>query len=117
MITALTILLCCQLAGEVAVRLFALPVPGPVLGMLLLFVLLLLRSRVLESVRAPAQGLLRYLSLLFVPAGVGLMRHFGRLRAEWLAVGAAIVVSTVLTIAVSALAFQLASRALENGRR
>ncbi len=117
MTTALTILLCCQLAGEVAARLLALPVPGPVLGMLLLFLLLLLRSRVLDSVRAPALGMLRYLSLLFVPAGVGLMRHFGRLRAELLAVGAAVAISTVLTIAVSALAFQLAARALDKGGR
>jgi len=110
MVTALTLLLCCQLAGEVAARLFRLPVPGPVLGMLLLFAVLLLRSRALEAVREPAHGLLRYLSLLFVPAGVGLIRHGHRLRAEALAIAVAVTVSTVATVAVTALVFQLVSR-------
>jgi holin-like protein len=108
--TALTILLCCQLAGEVAARLFALPIPGPVLGMLLLFAVLLARARMLEKVREPAMTLLRYLTLLFVPAGVGLMRHGGRIRAELLAISVAVLVSTALTIAVTALVFQLAAR-------
>ena len=109
MTTAFAILLCCQLAGEVLARLFSLPLPGPVLGMLLLFALLLARSQVLGRVREAATGLLRYLSLLFVPAGVGLMRHAGRIRAEWLAITAAILLSTALTIAVTALVFQLAA--------
>ncbi len=108
--TAITILLCCQLAGEVAARLFSLPVPGPVLGMLLLFVVLVARASMLEKVRDAALTLLRWLTLLFVPAGVGLMRHAGRLRAEWLPIAAAVVVSTALTIAVTAFVFQLAAR-------
>jgi holin-like protein len=117
MITALTVLLCCQLAGEVAARLLGVPVPGPVLGMLLLFALLVARARALESVRDPALGLLRYLSLLFVPAGVGLMRHFGRIGSELVAICAAVVVSTALTIAVTAAVFQLTARALDKEGR
>ncbi len=116
MTAALTLLLCCQLAGEAAARLCGLSVPGPVLGMLLLSALLLARPRLLEMVRDPALGLLRHLALLFVPAGVGLMRHFGRIRAELLAIGAAVVISTVLTIAVTALVFQWAARALDKER-
>ena len=111
MVTALTLLLCCQLAGEFAARVLGLPIPGPVLGMLLLFVLLLGRSRALEPVREPAYALLRYLSLLFVPAGVGLIRHTGRLRAELLAILVAVLVSTAATVAVTALVFQLVARA------
>jgi len=110
MVTALTILLCCQLAGEVAARLLGLPIPGPVFGMLFLFAVLLARARVLDGVRESALALLRYLPLLFVPAGVGLMRHAARIRAELLAVTVAVLVSTVLTIAVTALVFQLAAR-------
>ena len=116
MTTALTLLLCSQLAGETAARILGLSIPGPVIGMLLLFVLLLARPRLLETVREPALGLLRYLSLLFVPAGVGLMRHFGRIRAEILPIGAAVVVSTFLTIAVTAVVFQLVARALDKER-
>ncbi|MGZ6123751.1 MAG: CidA/LrgA family protein [Myxococcales bacterium] len=117
MITSLTVLLCCQLAGEVLARLFHLPVPGPVLGMLLLFALMLGRAQVLESVREPAQVLLRYLSLLFVPAGVGLMRHGPRIRAELLPIGLGIVVSTAVTVAVTALVFQLVARAQRKEER
>jgi holin-like protein len=111
MITALTVLLCCQLAGEVAARLLGLPIPGPVLGMLLLFVLLLGRVRAVESVREPANVLIRYLSLLFIPAGVGLIRHTDRVRAELPPIVAAVVLSTALTVAVTALVFQLVARA------
>ena len=116
MALALTLLLCCQLAGEAAARLFGLAIPGPVLGMLLLFSLLFARPRLLETLREPAQGLLRHLALLFVPAGVGLMRHFGRIRTEILAIGAAVFVSTIVTLAVTALVFQWAARALDQER-
>ena len=57
-----------------------------------------------------ADGLLRHLSLLFVPAGVGVMLHAARLEAEWPAILAAILVSTALTIVVTVLVFRLAVR-------
>jgi holin-like protein len=117
MTSALTLLLCCQLAGEAAARLLGVPLPGPVLGMLLLFVLMLWRAQLLERVRGPALTILQHLSLLFVPAGVGLMRHFGRLRSEALPIFAAIIVSTLATIAVTGFVFQLAARALDKESR
>src|SRR5258708_32988675 len=83
MVPALTVLLFCQLVGELAARLLGLPVPGPVLGMLLLFALLVARPRTETVVRGPATALLRHLSLLFVPAGVGLIRYASRVRQEW----------------------------------
>jgi putative effector of murein hydrolase LrgA (UPF0299 family) len=117
MTTALTLLLSCQLAGELIARLFRLPVPGPVLGMLLLFALLLARPASAALVRETTAGLLRYLSLLFVPAGVGLIRHGARIRAELVAVTVAIVVSTAATIAVSALVFAAVARLMERRAR
>jgi len=117
MIPALTILLSCQLAGEMIARLFGLPVPGPVLGMLLLFTLLLARPRSEAVLHDTTASLLRYLSLLFVPAGVGLIRHAGRVRAELAAITVAIVISTAATIAVSALVFAAVARALEKRTR
>jgi holin-like protein len=117
MITALTMLLSCQLAGELVARLFGLPVPGPVLGMLLLFALLLVRPRSEPLIRETTAPLLRYLSLLFVPAGVGLIRHGGRIRAELAAITVAIVISTAATIVVSALVFAAVARTVERKRR
>jgi putative effector of murein hydrolase LrgA (UPF0299 family) len=110
MLGALTLLLVYQLAGEVIVHLVGLPVPGPVVGMLLLFLTLWFRGPAppgshdpFAGLRDVCQTLLSHLSLLFVPAGVGVMLHFKRLGAEWLPISVALVASTVLTIAVTAL--------------
>jgi holin-like protein len=110
MLAAITVLLVYQLIGETLVLALKLPVPGPVIGMLLLFLTLLVRGSVLESVRETAQGLLQHLSLLFVPAGVGVMIHFSRVFDEWLPILVSLVVSTVLTIAVTALTLRFLLR-------
>jgi holin-like protein len=103
MLAALTTLLVYQLVGEVIAQVFALPVPGPVIGLVLLFTTLVLRRGAGEDLRRTANGLLAHLSLLFVPAGVGVMVHFARLGEEWLPIAAAVVGSTVLTIAATAI--------------
>ncbi|MCB1491528.1 MAG: CidA/LrgA family protein [Rhodobiaceae bacterium] len=103
MLNMLTFIFACQLAGELTTRALSIPVPGPVLGMVLLFLFLLWRGAVPDTLAATADGLLRHLSLLFVPAGVGVMLHARLLGEDWLAIGVALVVSTVLTIAVTAM--------------
>ena len=110
MLGALTILLVFQLIGEVLAQLFALPIPGPVIGMALLFVALALRGGPSGELRDTAQNLLQHLSLLFVPAGVGVMLHFHRIGDEWLPLTASLVGSTVLTIAVTALVLRALMR-------
>ncbi|WP_043644773.1 CidA/LrgA family protein [Caenispirillum salinarum] len=107
----ITLLLGCQLLGEVLVRLTDIPVPGPVVGMALLFLGLVFRGLVLkthlpESVKRTAGGLLQHLSLLFVPAGVGVMVHLPRLADEWIPITAGVVVSTLLTIVVTGVLMQ-----------
>ena len=104
MLHALTVLLLFQLAGEALTQLFSLPIPGPVLGMLLLFAGLLLRRGVPVAMQATSGTLLANLSLLFVPAGVGVMLHVGRLEEAWLAIGVALLGSTAIAVAVTALA-------------
>ncbi len=100
-INGLTILLVYQLVGEIAVRFFAVPVPGPVLGMLLLFATLLVRKTADASVDSASRGLLSHLSLLFVPAGVGMVAHLDRISDEWLSITLALVLSTGITMAVT----------------
>lgn len=112
MLGALTILLVYQLIGEVIVQLTRLPVPGPVIGLLLLFLTLWARGSLAAPLRDTANGILQHLSLLFVPAGVGVMVHFARVSGEWLPIIVAVLVSTALAIAVSALTM----RALMRGR-
>jgi holin-like protein len=110
MLAAITLLLVYQLIGEAVTFVFKLPIPGPVIGMLLLFLTLLARGGMRgergDRLRETANDLLSHLSLLFVPAGVGVMVHFSRIADEWLPILAAIVGSTVLTLAATALSMR-----------
>lgn len=102
MLGFLTLLLCCQLAGELIVVASGLPLPGPVIGMIILFIGLLVRGGVPNELQALAGGLLRHLSLLFVPAGVGVMLHLALIADEWLAISVSLLVSTAVTVAATA---------------
>ncbi len=110
MLNAITLLLLFQLAGESIALLFALPVPGPVIGMALLFVALVLRGGPGPELREATQNLLQHLSLLFVPAGVGVMLHWQRLTDEWQPIVIALFASTFITIAVTALVLRAMHR-------
>ena len=101
-VNGITLLLSYQLVGEISVRALGLPVPGPVLGMLLLFLTLLMRRSSSASLESASSSLLSHLSLLFVPAGVGIMVHFDRITEEWLPISMTLLLSTVLTMAATA---------------
>jgi holin-like protein len=103
MINTFATLLVFQTMGEGLAYSLSLPIPGPVIGMLLLFLYLLLKSDAVHALAPTSLALLRHLSLLFVPAGVGIMVHAQRLAAEWLPITVALVVSTAVCIAVTAL--------------
>ncbi len=102
MLRFVTLLLLLQLIGEVLVVASGLPVPGPVVGMALLFAGLVVRGGLPEGLEATSQGLLRHLSLLFVPAGVGVVLHLSLIREQWLPIGAALLLGTLVTIAATA---------------
>lgn len=119
MMAAIGLLLACQLAGESLTRLFGWPVPGPVLGLIFLFVLLVLRERFfvrdgsddIAAINATPLGtvsgfLLANLSLMFVPAGVGIVQEWGTLQRDGLGLVIALVVSTALALIVTAFVFQ-----------
>ncbi len=100
MIGALTTLLLCQLAGEILVRTLHLPVPGPVLGMVLLFAALVLRGREAPAaLGATADALLGNLGLLFVPAGVGVMLYLPLLARDWAPLSLGVLAGTLAAIA------------------
>jgi len=102
MIRTFAILLVFQTLGEGLAYALSLPVPGPVIGMVLLFLYLLADPRAVARLAPAGLELLRHLSLLFVPAGVGIMVHAQRIGDEWLPIAMALVVSTVFSIAVTA---------------
>ena len=103
MINTFATLLVFQTLGEGLAYALSLPVPGPVIGMVLLFVYLLLNRDAIHTLAPTSIALLRHLSLLFVPAGVGIMVHFQRVATEWLPIAAALLASTVVSIMVTAL--------------
>ena len=110
MTRSILLLLALQLGGEVAARGLGLPIPGPVIGMAALFALLALVPALAGVVRPAAAGLLAHLSLLFVPAGVGVVGHLGTLSSDGVAIAAALVVSTVAAMAAGALVFRAVAR-------
>lgn len=106
LLAGFTWLLLFQCAGEAIAYVAGIPIPGPVLGMALLFVVLLMRGRASEPMTTTADGLARHLSLLFVPAGTGVMLHVAQIEAEWVPIACAIAISTILAIAATAITFQ-----------
>jgi putative effector of murein hydrolase LrgA (UPF0299 family) len=110
MLRAFTLLLICQLAGEVTAVLTGLPIPGPVVGLFYLLIGLMVYRTPTPWLETTSSGLLKHLSLLFVPASVGLIQHADRLQVEWLPLAAAVVISTVAAIAVGALTFAAVAR-------
>ncbi len=110
MLPALTLFFVCQLAGEIVVRSVELTFPGPVLGMGLLLGILFLRGRTGPEIDGVADTLLKNLSLLFVPAAVGVVQQIDLISAHWLAIGTAVLASTLLTLVVTVLTFRLVAR-------
>lgn len=115
MLNYLTLIFVCQLVGELIAKGLNVPVPGPVLGMVFLFLFLMFKGTIPEQLSSVSNGLLSHLSLLFVPAGVGVMIHFGLLGDDIFAISMALIISTILTVAVTALMMSwLTKRAGEN---
>ncbi len=85
MVQAFALLLVFQLVGEVLAQALGLPVPGPLVGMLLLFAALLVHGRMPDALRDAAGAMLRHLMLLFIPAVTGVMMYFDRLASDALA--------------------------------
>lgn len=119
-VQALTLLLGCQLAGEVivaTVRQFfpVVAFPGPVVGMLLMFLYLMWRGGPDRNLEATGLTILRNLSLLFVPATVGFVQQGELLARYGLIVITALVISAALTMTVTALTFQFVAKRLGIG--
>ena len=104
-------LLLLQSAGELLAHGLRLPFPGPVVGLVLLLFALNF-ARVREPVAACADFLLAHLSLLFVPVGVGVMTHLGLVSQYGVRMLLAIVLSTWIGLAVTALVLRALSQRL-----
>jgi len=124
MIASLSLILVCQLIGEVAVRALGAPVPGPVVGLLLLVLLLLARDRFPVLARGPlgddgvestSRAMLANLSLLFIPAGVGVVQKLDLLAERGVAILALLAVSVIITLLATVATFVAASSLFSRG--
>jgi holin-like protein len=103
MLNAFSILLGCEIGGEILRRIFLLPLPGAVIGMCFLALYLLRKPSALpHSLVSTAGVLLKYLGLLFVPAGVGVIANLSLIGAEWFPIIVGLVGSTILSFLATA---------------
>jgi len=110
MLESIFFILLFQLVGEMVQKYFALTIPGPVIGLVLLLTTLLLLGRNNSSFKVKlekgltttSEYLLSHLPLLFVPIGVGVVMHISFLEEQLLSVLLVIFVGTVLTVGFSA---------------
>ncbi|HGF4014821.1 CidA/LrgA family protein [Burkholderia sp. KCJ3K979] len=112
MLNALSILLVSQLVGELLAQLTHAPIPGPLIGMLLLLGVLMWKGGPSQELEGFGRSLLSWLAMLFVPAATGLITEFDRLAADWWRIAAAIFVSTLLGLATTGWAMERLSKTL-----
>ena len=110
MLNAIALLLACQLAGEIICQYFTIAVPGPVVGMVLMVAIFHFLPATRGALHETSNGILRHLSLLFVPAGVGVMLHAATVLDEWLAILVSLLLGTAVTLIVTALTIKFAAR-------
>ncbi len=112
MLSSIAIVLGYQIVGELISRVTGLPVPGSVIGMTLMLLSFLVKDNLIEKVRPTAGVLLANLSLLFVPAGVGIMRHGQRFINEGVGIMISLVASTVIAMLVTAWVIQAVEKCM-----
>ncbi|NLZ49083.1 MAG: CidA/LrgA family protein [Clostridiales bacterium] len=89
------------LLGDLIKKMLNLPLPGSVIGMILLFLLLYFKVVKVENLKEISNFLLDHLAFFFIPAGVGLMAYIGILKDNWLEIGGISLITTVLVFLVT----------------
>ncbi|HSP46491.1 MAG TPA: CidA/LrgA family protein [Clostridiaceae bacterium] len=110
---AFTLILAVFFIGEVIKVMFGLPIPGNIIGFILLLLLLLWKVVRPESVESVTDFLLGNLTFFFIPSGVGLMSTFGLIQASLLKLTIIILVSTVVTMGTTGIVTQFVVRLRE----
>ena len=110
MINGFIILIALQLLGEAISTLLSIPIPGSVIGMVILLCGLIIKKSISEDLSIAADGLIKYIGLLFVPAGAGVSLYLDLIAEEWLMIIVASFTSTVLTLLSAAFIFKALSK-------
>tara|TARA_R110002074_G_C12425451_1_gene656322 strand:+ start:49 stop:450 length:402 start_codon:yes stop_codon:yes gene_type:complete len=113
---AFVVLVACNEAGNYVATELSLPVPGTVIGILILLVGLGVFRRVPEGLNDVSVYLLSHLNLLYVPAGVGVLGYVALVTRDFWPIVITLFVSTFLATIAGGLAFQFVQRAMDNGK-
>ncbi len=103
MIRGLVQILLFQGLGEIISKLLGLPIPGPVIGLVLLLTTLLMRRRIDADLDLVATAFTQHLGLLFIPAAVGVVMFVPQLADHGLTIAIILLISVATSVAVSAL--------------
>lgn len=103
-------LVTCDIAGRLIVWCLSLPVPGTVIGILILLAALVALRRVPKPLKETAEFLLAHLNFFYIPAGVGVMGYVALLADDFWPIIVAIFASTFLAMIAAGFAFQLVSK-------
>lgn len=106
MINALLIILCCQFLGEMIVHFSGIAIPSSVIGMVLLLVGLIIKGSLPEDLDKTASEFVKYIGLLFIPAGAGISMYLHLIAEQWLVILVASFTGTVATLILTAYAFK-----------
>lgn len=93
--------------GELTVWLTGIPIPSSIIGMLLMFFSLSFKIIKLSNVDKVADFLVNHLGFFFIPVGIGVMKYFNLVTAQWFPILMALVISTVLIIICSGGIFEM----------
>ncbi len=124
-VTGLLILLLFQCAGEALKAYFSIPLPGPVLGMFLLFFCLCCYRSVPIVVAKASHTLIPFLALMFLPAATGLFFLGTKFNHQWPAVFGAVILGSLLSLIFNGMVMkwlcktnnQASSNTTMNGKR
>ncbi|BDH45187.1 UPF0299 membrane protein YohJ [Salmonella enterica subsp. enterica serovar Choleraesuis] len=97
---AFLVIYACLYAGIAISSILPITIPGSIIGMLIMFVLLSLQVIPYKWVKPGCSILIRYMALLFVPIGVGVMQYFDLLRTQFGPVVVSCIVSTLVVLVV-----------------
>jgi holin-like protein len=110
MIRGLVQILLFQGLGEIISKFFGLPIPGPVVGLVLLLIFLIIRGRLDSDLELVASGFSQHLGLLFIPAAVGVVMFVPLLASHGLKIAGILVISVSLTVAVTSLVLKISGK-------
>ena len=125
MLKSLFIIFFYQLLGEAIQKIFEINIPGPVIGLILLLLSFIIFSKkfthskkIIKEISVTSNQIINYLSLLFVPIGVGVVMHIDYLGDNLFKIFSIIIIGTLATLVFTAFVMEkIINLEMKNGKR